>query len=755
MDLSSLPSSVILKKAMMKSELAAMEGAEGPPAAVTLTPGGAVKPTNPGRPSIYRGVMWDNGTKCWRAKIKVRARTRYLGVFREEIEAARSYDIAALFLMRDRSTLNFPNADYSNSPLSRVPPDFVEEFVREMHQLRDAGTLYKRIVSAHNASLESNEPSKQETSSTTATSIPAARTLSSTTSSSIHVQENVQNENDASGVFSTTSTTKAGSLSAPSEQESTQSGRPMNRDEMMNRWSMKEKSSSSSSFSSVTPSGSIVVDRSSMDQTQQQTSEEGSVSLNPTGQNVKSMEQTSSSLATTTMVIPSPPSSAPKSKTTITTTATSMTTEPMYPSSSKDVPVQPSYMEYQQQLLQQPPTSHDLSRDPKMLGMYGRATLLPPPASMENNGTGTDVVVTNGGTDSPAAAAAALSTGPGSNAEKTARARELEFKHFRLPLKMLGVKQLGNTGLYRATLDYHSHELFLGDYEFAVDACHAHDLIAVRLFGQYHCREKSVVNCRPNYIPVLARNEFLIPTSLFRLTSQLIKLCPSVANDFENTSTKVLSRRTEMKEALKSVRETYKRRAYDLNHLPKAALTTSKTVLVEEDFNSTSERGDEEEDDNDNDYDEEDSVHVVGNVHDTYNNDDNEDYEQSSFKKKQSRARGQSLRDQIEQIEGEISQEYSKNVFIIPSNIKPRSELLSFSTTRTTINGGGDSVPIAPRHTTTSSTTNESSTNHHYLAPSLTTTTTDSENLASMTLAELAKRAVIMASMRKRVRLSG
>lgn len=45
--------------------------------------------------SKFRGVHWDKGNKRWRAEICVFYRKKKLGRFRNEVDAAKAYDIAA------------------------------------------------------------------------------------------------------------------------------------------------------------------------------------------------------------------------------------------------------------------------------------------------------------------------------------------------------------------------------------------------------------------------------------------------------------------------------------------------------------------------------------------------------------------------------------------------------------------------------------------------------------------------------------
>ena len=59
--------------------------------------------------SRYKGVCWSKAKRKWQAGIQVDGKTKFLGYFHNEIEAARAYDVAARDLFGEYANLNFPN----------------------------------------------------------------------------------------------------------------------------------------------------------------------------------------------------------------------------------------------------------------------------------------------------------------------------------------------------------------------------------------------------------------------------------------------------------------------------------------------------------------------------------------------------------------------------------------------------------------------------------------------------------------------
>jgi len=57
--------------------------------------------------SAFKGVSWYRKDKRWAAKIMAHGRTRHLGMFKDEQQAARAYDAAAMEMFGEFAKLNF------------------------------------------------------------------------------------------------------------------------------------------------------------------------------------------------------------------------------------------------------------------------------------------------------------------------------------------------------------------------------------------------------------------------------------------------------------------------------------------------------------------------------------------------------------------------------------------------------------------------------------------------------------------------
>ena len=74
--------------------------------------------------SKYKGVSWYNRGKRWNARIHVNRKEKFLGIFADEIEAAKAYDAAARKCFGEFAQLNFDKKDNTRvGGLSEVSAD--------------------------------------------------------------------------------------------------------------------------------------------------------------------------------------------------------------------------------------------------------------------------------------------------------------------------------------------------------------------------------------------------------------------------------------------------------------------------------------------------------------------------------------------------------------------------------------------------------------------------------------------------------
>ena len=75
--------------------------------------------------SLFRGVTRDIVSRSWRAKIKYKGMTWYLGTYKNESDAAQAYDSASCFISGSRAIKNFPDISYDVMGLPRDPPPWL------------------------------------------------------------------------------------------------------------------------------------------------------------------------------------------------------------------------------------------------------------------------------------------------------------------------------------------------------------------------------------------------------------------------------------------------------------------------------------------------------------------------------------------------------------------------------------------------------------------------------------------------------
>lgn len=75
---------------------------------------GALSDDMDGKSSKFIGVSWHKGAKHWRATIKHLGKKVFLGAYKDEMEGARAFDMAAIKYRGTSARTNFPISEYGN-----------------------------------------------------------------------------------------------------------------------------------------------------------------------------------------------------------------------------------------------------------------------------------------------------------------------------------------------------------------------------------------------------------------------------------------------------------------------------------------------------------------------------------------------------------------------------------------------------------------------------------------------------------------
>lgn len=112
------------------------------------------KGTN-GKTSIYKGVFWHKQHKKWYAHIRKDKKSHFLGLYRNELDAAKAYDKAAKDMYGKFACLNLPedeseaaNASISERTMVLTPKEVKEVVIglnriAELHEILEEEKLFK------------------------------------------------------------------------------------------------------------------------------------------------------------------------------------------------------------------------------------------------------------------------------------------------------------------------------------------------------------------------------------------------------------------------------------------------------------------------------------------------------------------------------------------------------------------------------------------------------------------------------------
>lgn len=99
--------------------------------------------------SGYKGVSWHKGNQKWRARIKVNQKDRFLCNSDTAIEAARIYDMAAIYFFGDFAHTNFPKEEYKKEDCNIV----IKKILTKNYSSKYNGVSYHKKTGKYQASI--------------------------------------------------------------------------------------------------------------------------------------------------------------------------------------------------------------------------------------------------------------------------------------------------------------------------------------------------------------------------------------------------------------------------------------------------------------------------------------------------------------------------------------------------------------------------------------------------------------------------
>lgn len=88
-----------------------------------------------GSSSIYKGVSFDSGRKKWISSIQIEGKTKHIGRFDDEREAAIAYDAEAFKVYGEFARLNFPKLFEAPFVVKQIPAHITKDVIPNMQSL--------------------------------------------------------------------------------------------------------------------------------------------------------------------------------------------------------------------------------------------------------------------------------------------------------------------------------------------------------------------------------------------------------------------------------------------------------------------------------------------------------------------------------------------------------------------------------------------------------------------------------------------